>query len=297
MELQYMLTSMTGYGRAASSSPDGAVTVEVRSLNHRYFDVSLRMPREFSPVEERVRSRISERIARGRIEVSVSVEWRGTSCRRVAFDTDLARVYTEGLASLADTLGLEPMRSVDDVSRLPDVITISEAEVDADSLWEMLRPALSDAIDQVVEMRKEEGARLERDIAGRIEVIEQTVDEVGRRAPEVVESYRAKLARRVSEMIEDVRVDESRLATEVALFADRCDITEETVRFKSHIKQFRDTVLEPGDCGKKLDFIIQEMNREANTIAAKSQDSSISALAVEIKAELEKVREQVQNVE
>lgn len=296
MELQYMLTSMTGYGRAANSSSRGAVTVEIRSLNHRYFDVSLRMPREFSAVEERVRSQISQRVARGRIEVSVSVEWRGES-RSVAFDTHLARVYAEGLASLADALELEPIRAVDAVSRLPDVITISEAEVDADSLWEMLRPALSDAIDQVVEMRKEEGARLERDIAGRIEVIEQAVVEVGQRAPEVVEAYRAKLARRVGEMIEDVRVDESRLATEVALFADRCDITEETVRFKSHIKQFRDTILESGDCGKKLDFIIQEMNREANTIAAKSQDSSISALAVEIKAELEKVREQVQNVE
>ncbi|MDD2201521.1 MAG: YicC family protein [Firmicutes bacterium] len=291
-----MLTSMTGYGRAASSSPNGAVTVEIRSLNHRYFDVSLRMPREFSSVEERVRSHISERVARGRIEVSVSVEWRGES-RSVAFDAHLARAYAEGLASLADALELEPIRSVDAVSRLPDVMTVSEAEVDADSLWEMLRPALSDAIDQVVEMRKEEGARLERDIASRIEVMEQTIDEVGRRAPEVVEAYRVKLARRVSEMIGDVRVDESRLATEVALFADRCDITEETVRFKSHIKQFRDTILESGDCGKKLDFIIQEMNREANTIAAKSQDSSISALAVEIKAELEKVREQVQNVE
>jgi uncharacterized protein (TIGR00255 family) len=292
-----MLMSMTGYGRAANSGPEGDVTVEIRSLNHRYFDVSLRMPREFSPVEERVRSLVAERIARGRIEVSVSVDWHDGSRRTVALDTCLARAYAEGLARLAHELALAPISSVDVLSGLPDVITLSDAKIDADILWNMVQPALSDAIDQVVQMRKEEGARLERDIAGRIEMIEMRVDEVGRRAPEVVDSYRAKLARRVSEMIGDVRVDEARLVTEVALFADRCDITEETVRFKSHIRQFRDTISESGDCGKKLDFIIQEMNREANTIAAKSQDSFISALAVEIKAELEKVREQVQNVE
>ncbi|MEA4882900.1 MAG: YicC/YloC family endoribonuclease [Clostridia bacterium] len=292
-----MLTSMTGFGRAEGSVDGRAVSVEVRSLNHRYLDLSIRMPREFSPVEDKVRSLVSERIARGKVDVSVSVERRGDTLRTVLFDMHLARAYSEGLASLARELSLSPSVSVETLAALPDVITVSETSLGAEEMWAMLSSPLGEALTQLESMRRAEGERLESDIAHRIERIDQTLQEVGAHAPNSVEAYRARLARRVADMAVDVRVDEARLATEVALFADRCDYTEETVRFRSHIAQFRASARERGSVGKKLDFITQEMNREANTIASKSQDSNVSALVVEIKAELEKVREQIQNIE
>jgi len=255
------------------------------------------MPREFAAVEEYARAYVSERLSRGRVDVAVSVEWHSPLRRTVVFDTHLARAYAEGLAGLAAELSLSGGVSVDVLTRLPDVVTIQESTVDSETLWAMLRPALGEALDQLVAMRRAEGQRLESDIVNRVGKIEQTLVEIVKHAPDAASAYRARLERRVAEMLGDVRVDEARLATEVALFADRSDYTEETVRFKSHIEQFRRTLDEAGSRGKKLDFITQEMNRESNTIASKAQDSLISALVVEIKSELEKVREQVQNVE
>ncbi len=266
-------------------------------MNHRYLDVSYRMPREFAAVEEYARAYVSERLSRGRVDVAVSVEWHSPLRRTVVFDTLLARAYAQGLAGLAAELSLSGGVSVDVLTRLPDVATIQESTADSETLWAMLRPALGEALDQLVAMRRAEGQRLESDIVNRVGKIEQALVEIVKHAPDAVQAYRARLERRVAELLGDMRVDEARLATEVALFADRSDYTEETVRFKSHIGQFRRTLDEGGARGKKLDFITQEMNRESNTIASKAQDSRVSALIVEIKSELEKVREQVQNVE
>ena len=282
MKCQLMLESMTGYGRAVHVCDDGAVTVEMKSVNHRYLDVSFRMPREFAQVEEAARTLVSERLSRGRVDVSVSVEWRSSLRRTVVFDTHLARVYAEGLASLAADLSLSGAVTAEALARYPDVITVQESGADPETLWAMFRPALEEALNQLVAMRRAEGQRL-------VEIVKH--------APDSVEAYRTRLARRVAEMLGDARVDEARLATEVALFADRCDYTEEAVRFRSHIEQFCRTLSEGGARGKKLDFITQEMNRESNTIASKAQHSLVSAHVVEIKSELEKVREQVQNVE
>lgn len=297
MKCQLMLESMTGYGRAVHVCDDGAVTVEMKSVNHRYLDVSFRMPREFAQVEEAARALVSERLSRGRVDVSVSVEWRSSLRRTVVFDTHLARVYAEGLASLAADLSVSGAVTAEALARYPDVITVQESGADPETLWAMFRPALEEALNQLVAMRRAEGQRLESDIVHRVRKIEQTLVEIVKHAPDSVEAYRTRLARRVAEMLGDARVDEARLATEVALFADRCDYTEEAVRFRSHIEQFCRTLSEGGARGKKLDFITQEMNRESNTIASKAQQSLVSAHVVEIKSELEKVREQVQNVE
>ncbi len=291
------MDSMTGYGRAVYVCDDGVVTVEIRSVNHRYLDVSFRMPREFAQVEEAARALVSERLSRGRVDVSASVEWHSSLRRTVVFDTHLARVYAEGLASLAADLSVSGTVTAEALARYPDVVTLQDSSADPETLWAMLSPALGEALGQLVAMRRAEGQRLESDIVHRVRKIEQILVEIARHAPDSVEAYRVRVARRVAEMLGDARVDEARLATEVALFADRCDYTEETVRFRSHIEQFRRTLSERGARGKKLDFITQEMNRESNTIASKAQDSLVSALVVEIKSELEKVREQVQNVE
>ena len=292
-----MLDSMTGYGRAVCVSASDVVTVEIRSVNHRYLDVSFRMPREFAAIEEYARAYVSERLSRGRVDVAVSVEWHSPLRRTVVFDAHLARAYAEGLAGLAAELSLSGGVSVDVLARLPDVVTIQESTADSETLWAMFRPALGEALDQLIAMRRAEGQRLERDIVNRVGKIEQTLVEIVKHAPDAASAYRTRLERRAAEILGDVRVDEARLATEVALFADRSDYTEETVRFKSHIEQFRRTLDEGGAVGKKLDFITQEMNRESNTIASKAQDSLVSSFVVEIKSELEKVREQVQNVE
>jgi uncharacterized protein (TIGR00255 family) len=288
---------MTGYGHAEHVSPAGTVRVEIRSVNHRYLDVSFRMSRELSAVEEKARALVSSRASRGKIEVSISVEWRCGGSRAVVVDTELARAYCEGLTSLASDLGLAPVTTVEILANLPDVIALRDRGDDPEGLWALVEPALAGALDNLEAMRAAEGGRMERDIVHRIGKIEQTIGEIARRAPDSVEAYRVRLSQRVAEMLADVRVDETRLATEVALFADRCDFTEESVRFQSHIHQFRQALREPGSIGKKLDFLTQEMNREANTIGSKAQDAGVSALVVEVKSELEKIREQVQNIE
>lgn len=297
MELGVMVRSMTGYGRATGTSPEGTFTVEIRSVNHRYLDLSFRMPRELSCVEDLARALLSARLGRGKVDVYVSWDRHGRVGRGVSIDMDLARAYSESLKRLAEELGLAGPVSVDTIVRMPDVVAARDEEVDADGLWAILEGLMEEAISGLERMKQAEGEQLALDMEGRLARIEQALEQARERAPITVEAYRARLEARVSEMVGDARVDEARLATETALFADRCDYTEETVRFSSHIRQFRSALNTPGPVGKKLDFITQEMNREANTIASKAQDSQAQALAVEIKAELEKIREQVQNIE
>ena len=226
----------------------------------------------------------------------VAVDRRG-SARGASIDLELARWYAQQLRAAARELNIESDVSLDTILRMPDVVAASEPAADADELWQALKGAFAEALEGLERMRSAEGERLVLDIRGRLDRMEQALEKLRALAPRTVEAYRARLDARVAEMLGDARVDEARLATEVALFADRCDYTEETVRFSSHIRQFRTALDAEGPIGKKLDFIVQEMNREVNTVASKAQDAEVAALAVEIKSELEKVREQVQNIE
>lgn len=296
MERSAMVMSMTGYGRASATTDRGVFTVEMRSVNHRYLDLSFRMPRELSAVEDQARPLLTSRVGRGKVDVFISVHRRGPA-GGAGIDLELARAYALQLQRLADELQLDGQVSLDTIMRMPDVVTTGDSVVDADELWQVIEPPFTEALARLETMRRAEGEQLVLDILGRLEFMEDGLREVRQRAPLTVEAYRARLVTRVAEMVGDARIDEARLATETALFADRCDYTEETVRFSSHIKQFRDTLRAQGPIGKKLDFITQEMNREANTIASKAQDAQVLAIAVEIKSELEKVREQVQNIE
>lgn len=296
MELSIMAMSMTGYGRASASTAEGEFTVEIRSVNHRYLDLSFRMPRELSGIEDQARALITSRLGRGKVDVYVAVDRRG-SARGASIDLELARWYAQQLRAAARELNIESDVSLDTILRMPDVVAASEPAADADELWQALKGAFAEALEGLERMRSAEGERLILDIRGRLDRMEQALEKLRALAPRTVEAYRARLDARVAEMLGDARVDEARLATEVALFADRCDYTEETVRFSSHIRQFRTALDAEGPIGKKLDFIVQEMNREVNTVASKAQDAEVAALAVEIKSELEKVREQVQNIE
>lgn len=296
MEPNTMVMSMTGYGRASATTPEGVFTVEMRSVNHRYLDLSFRMPRELSAIEDQARAALSSRLGRGKVDVFVSVN-RSALSGGAGIDVDLARAYALKLRCLADELQLDGQVTLDTIVRMPDVVTSGGDVPDPDELWQALQAPFTEALERLEGMRQAEGEQLVLDILRRLEFMERSLSEARERAPFTVEAYRARLLARVAEMAGDARIDEARLATETALFADRCDYTEETVRFASHIKQFREALHAQGPIGKKLDFITQEMNREANTVASKAQDAHVLAIAVEIKSELEKVREQVQNIE
>jgi uncharacterized protein (TIGR00255 family) len=296
MELDTMVMSMTGYGRASATTSEGTFTVEMRSVNHRYLDISFRMPRELSAIEDQARATLTSRLGRGKVDVFISMN-RSMLTGGATIDIELARAYAAQLRRLADELQLGGEVSIDTIVRMPDVVAAGSDVADPDELWKMVQAPFTEALSRLEKMRRAEGEQLVIDMLGRLEFIEGALVEARERAPLTVEAYRARLLARVAEMVSDARIDEARLATETALFADRCDYTEETVRFASHIKQFRDTLRTQGPIGKKLDFITQEMNREANTVASKAQDAQVLALAVEIKSELEKIREQVQNIE
>lgn len=296
MELDTMVMSMTGYGRASATTNEGTFTVEMRSVNHRYLDISFRMPRELSAIEDQARATLTSRLGRGKVDVFISMN-RSMLTGGATIDIELARAYAAQLRRLADELQLGGEVSIDTIVRMPDVVAAGNDVADPDELWKTVQPSFTEALSRLEKMRQAEGEQLVIDILSRLEFIEGALVEARERAPLTVEAYRARLLARVAEMVSDARIDEARLATETALFADRCDYTEETVRFASHIKQFRDTLRTQGPIGKKLDFITQEMNREANTVASKAQDAQVLALAVEIKSELEKIREQVQNIE
>lgn len=291
------MRSMTGYGRGECPAPDRNIIAEIRTVNHKYLDVSVRMPRELAALEDRIRALVSTRVYRGKAEVYINLEWHADAYRRPCVDLSLARYYFEALNSLAAELGIAPVSSIESLLSLPDVVKGRDVPDDPEIFWPYLSQAVSSALERVVAMREVEGAKLGADIMHRIGKIEQTILEIAGRSEVLVEESRAKLSRRIADVISDVRIDEARLAMEVAVLADRCDYTEEMVRFRSHIAQFSRTLSEEGSIGKKLDFIVQEMAREANTTGAKAQDAEVVAMVVNLKSELEKVREQVQNLE
>lgn len=292
-----MAFSMTGFGRGEFSNDRFRVRVEIRSVNHRYLDLSIRLPRAYQAAEERFRTLVSEKISRGKVDAFLSIEPAPDAPRRVELDSGLADAYIEALDTLKKRHGIEGSITLDIVTRFGDIISPSDTGEDIDAVWEAVMPAAQQALDNLMEMRRREGAALTHDIAMRLDTIAKVAEEMAARAPLVVEAYRTRLEKRVVELLGDIPVDPARLATEVALFADRSNINEELTRLGSHVSQSRGLLGRAEPVGRRYDFLVQEMNREVNTIGSKANDLELARLVIDAKSELEKIREQIQNLE
>ena len=290
------MLSMTGYGRCQIEMDGREMTVEVKSVNHRFLDISFRLPRTLSFLDDAVRKGVNSRLARGHVDVFVNYANHRQDARVVRVDTGLALAYKEALCELAGTVGCDSNASLSEYMRLPDVLSVEERAEDQDVVRELFCKALDGALDMLIAMRAQEGESMKRDILDKALKIEIIRDKVAERAPLVVTEYRDKLHQRIAQLTEG-EIDEARLITEVAIFADRAAIDEELVRLVSHIKQIRATVELKEPVGRKLDFLVQELNREVNTIGSKASDTMIAQCVVDAKGEIEKLREQVQNIE
>lgn len=289
------MLSMTGYGRAMREIEGRQLTIELKSVNHRFLDLSFRMPRNLMFLEEDIRRCISSRLARGHVDVFMTYRNMRSDARVVNVDRALFGAYAAALSGLAGD-GLKDDRSLMSIARMPDVLTVTEAEEDQEALRILMQETLSAALDGLVAMREREGAEMKKDLVLRLDRIEGMLGRVEERYPQTVEEYTRRLRSGIEELIGQ-SVDEARLLTEVAIMADRSAIAEETVRLRAHIAQFRECLEQAEPVGRRIDFLVQELNREVNTITSKSQDVPITQLAVDMKAEIEKLREQLQNIE
>ena len=292
-----MLRSMTGFGRGEHQDEGKVFLVEIKTVNHRYNDVFIKMPWHISFLEDKVRELVLKNVSRGKVDVYISFEDHGEDSKSIFFDEPLAKTYIKALETLRDTYQLKDDITVSLVAKFPDVFKVQKNEEDGEKIWALLKVAVEKAIQSLVAMRESEGLELKNNLLDRAAYIEELLKHIIERAPNVVMEYKQRLENRIKELMEQRIVDENRIATEVAIFADRCSIDEEIVRLGSHIVQLRETLSMQQAIGRKLDFLIQEMNREINTIGSKANDLTITKYVVEIKGELEKVREQVQNIE
>lgn len=292
-----MLKSMTGYGRGEGAGAGKKFTVELKSLNHRFLEVVVRLPKNMLQIEDRIREKIQAGVSRGRVDCYLTVEEAGPKNLAVKVDKSLAAAYYKAMRELTGELEIDQDVRLEHFAALPGIFALEEPAEDIEEIWAAVEQALMEALSALLEMRRTEGARLAADIMTRIARIEQLNKEIEGRAPLVVEEYRERLAQRAQELVPGGAVDPVRLAGEVALFAERSNISEETVRIASHLEQLRLCCGEAGPVGRKMDFLVQELNREINTIAHKAGDLRISQIVVEVKSELEKIREQIQNVE
>ena len=292
-----MVKSMTGYGRAEDTLNGCTITVELRSVNNRYLDCNIRLPRLYLFAEEAMKSRIQNTISRGKVDVFVTLDATEGEQVQVSVNQPLADGYYAALTQLAERYGLSKDISVSLLSRFPDVLLAEKAEEDVEQRAQDICSVLDRALADFDQMRTREGARLEADVLSRAARIEELVGQVEERSPQTVSEYRAKLEARMKEVLENTQLDPARILTEAAIFADKVAVDEETVRLRSHIGQLREMLDKGGATGRKLDFLIQEFNREANTIGSKCTDLRLARVGGDIKAELEKIREQTQNIE
>ena len=292
------MLSMTGYGRGFAEIDGRQMTVEVKSVNHRFLDLSFRMPRNLLFLEDAARKEIGARLSRGHVDVFVTYRNLRTDARKVVADEALYNAYAEALQQLSALSGggMRDDRTLMSIARMPDVLTVTEAEEDQGAVQSLMQAALSEALDQLIAMRAREGEAMKRDLSGHVDAIEQMTARIEARYPETVTAYQKRLRSAVEELVGS-GVDETRLLIEVAVMADRSAISEELVRLGSHAAQLRALLETDEPVGRRLDFIVQELNREVNTISSKSQDIPITQLTVDLKAEIEKLREQVQNIE
>jgi len=292
-----MVKSMTGYGRGEASSLEQKITVEAKSVNHRFLEIVVRMPKQLSPLEERVKKVVQEKITRGRVDIFLTLEETGEKKRLVKVDKELGLAYYNALRELAGLCHLPESIDLVHISQMPGVLCVEDEEDDLEAVWPLLKTGVEQAIQGLVAMRAAEGEKLAHDLKKRRDTIYDYVVLIEERSPLVVQEYQEKLSQRVQELLGEIQIDENKLANEVAFFADKASIAEELVRLKSHLDQMTGMLAGEDAVGRKLDFLVQEMNREINTIGSKANDMTINRYVVEVKSELEKVREQVQNLE
>ena len=292
-----MIKSMTGYGKSEQTIDSLNVTVEIKSVNHRYFEFSARVPREYGFLEEKLKKYCNSLITRGKVECYVSVEDLEEREMEVNVNETLAAGYVKALKELSERFGLKDDISAATLSRYPAVITLHKASEDEERIWNAVKTVAETAVSKFIEMRETEGSKLRGDILSRADYIIECVEFIEGRSPETVREYNEKLKLRMKELLGDAAVDEQRLLNEAAIYADKIAVDEETVRLRSHISQLREFMNSSEAIGRKLDFLVQEINREANTIGSKAQDVDIAKKVIAIKAEVEKIREQVQNIE
>lgn len=292
-----MILSMTGYGRWKETLEGRDITVELKSVNSRYFEYSSRIPRSCAFLDDRLKKLLASRISRGKVELSLQLQSIGEAETVIVPDIPLAKSYQSALRTLSEELQLKNDATVSLVARFPDVLAPRRAELDQELLWQQVSEVCTKVLDSFAAMRAAEGEKLAEDILSRLDFLEQAVGEVEQDSAGRLEAYTQRLYARLKTLLEDRSIDDARVLTEAAIFADKTAVDEETVRLRSHIQQYREILAAGGPVGRKLDFLTQELNRETNTIGSKCQDLAITRLVVEMKAEIEKIREQIQNLE
>ncbi|MCM1257211.1 MAG: YicC family protein [Roseburia sp.] len=292
-----MIKSMTGFGRCEICENDRKFTVEIKSVNHRYLDVNIKMPKKLSFFESSIRTVLKEYANRGKVDVFITYEDNTEENFSLKYNEDMAGNYLKYFRQMAEKFQLEDDIRVSTLARFPEVFTMEEQGVDEKELWQLLEHTLRSACQQFVQSRIAEGECLKKDLTEKLDMMLTYVDFIEERSPAILQEYRVRLEAKVKELLENSQIDEGRIAAEVTIFADKICVDEETVRLRSHIENTRATLLEGGSIGRKLDFIAQEMNREANTILSKSNDLQISDIGINLKTDIEKVREQIQNIE
>lgn len=291
------LKSMTGFGRAEVSNDQYRLSVEVKSVNSRFLDLSIKMPKKFNALEANIRNTVKEYISRGKVDLFITYESFSEKGKALRLDLPLAKEYLESMRMLVNALGVEDNVKVTNLASLPDVLVLSEESEDDDALWESLKPSLTGALERFSETRVMEGENLQKDLLGKLDEMEAIVNRIDERSPEITATYEARLRAKVSELLEGTGIDEARIVQEVTIYSDKICTDEERVRLHSHIKNMRTKLQNGGLVGRELDFVAQEMNREANTTLSKANDLIVSEDAIGLKTLIEKIREQIQNLE
>lgn len=292
-----MIKSMTGFGRCEVATEEHKLSVEMKAVNHRYLDLSIKMPKKFNFFEAGIRNLLKNYIQRGKVDIFINYEDYTTEKMCLKYNASLAAEYMKHFAEMEVQFGITNDVKVSSLARMPEVLTMEQVTEDEEQMWKLLSEAVGDAAEKFVESRASEGEKLKSDLLAKLEYMLKQVDFIEERSPQIITEYRAKLESKVKELLENAAVDEGRIATEVTIFADKICVDEETVRLRSHIDATKKELIAGGSVGRKLDFIAQEMNREANTILSKANDSEVSDRAIILKTEIEKIREQIQNIE
>ena len=291
------MNSMTGYGRSRQVLDGREITVEIRSVNHRYLEYSARIPRMYGYLEEKLKTFLQSSVSRGKVEVTVSIQNLTGGDTVVQINQALAKGYPDAMRSQAETLGLQDDLTLSTLTRFNDVFTLQKLEEDQQVIWNGVEQVAKQALDQFLEMRRREGDRLKQDITQKLAVLAEHVAAVEEQSPKTVAAYRQRLLQKMEELLADRCIDQQRILMEAGLYAEKIAVDEETVRLKSHLDQFAQMMEQAGPVGRKLDFLVQEINRETNTIGSKAQDLAVTRRVVEMKSEIEKIREQIQNIE
>lgn len=294
---EFMLKSMTGFGRSEISTQEHKIVVEIKAVNHRYCDIAVKMTKKLCSFETAIRNLLKQYIGRGKIDIYISYDDNTESNINVKFNEGIAREYLNGLNQLSEDLHIKNDITVSSLAKYPDIFTLDEKVMDEETVWTLLERAITEAAQMLVETRATEGSHLKKDINEKLDGILEYITYIEKRSPRIVAEYRAKLKAKVQDLLGDTQIDEGVLATEITVFADKMCVDEETVRLKSHIQNMKTTLDDSVNVGRKLDFIAQEMNREANTILSKASDLQLSNNAIDLKTDIEKIREQIQNIE